>query len=94
MTIEDATDRLERAAADAPTIRADGKIVWTDQGICRVCGCSSEDGCPGGCIWAEPNLCSRCALGRSYGRPGDILNDARVGDRRVRAALRRRRGKR
>ena len=27
---------------------------------CRVCGCTDEYACPGGCEWAEPNLCSRC----------------------------------
>jgi hypothetical protein len=32
-------------------------------GECRVCGCTEEESCPGGCIWAnsEATLCSRCA---------------------------------
>lgn len=67
MDLDEVITRLEQAAAEAPTIRADGKIVMTDA-ECRVCGCSDRNGCPGGCIWAEPNLCSRCVLGRP--RPG------------------------
>lgn len=29
---------------------------------CRVCGCTDDKACPGGCVWAEPDLCSRCYL--------------------------------
>ncbi len=29
---------------------------------CRVCGCTNERACPGGCHWVEPNLCSECAM--------------------------------
>src|SRR5436190_21226747 len=34
---------------------------------CRVCGCTSEHACPGGCVWvtdpeALGDLCSRCAV--------------------------------
>jgi hypothetical protein len=34
-----------------------------DSGVCRACGCTDDEPCPGGCIWATPNadLCSRCA---------------------------------
>jgi len=28
---------------------------------CRVCGCTDDQACPGGCAWAAPSLCSRCA---------------------------------
>jgi hypothetical protein len=27
---------------------------------CRVCGCSDDNACEGGCVWATPDLCSRC----------------------------------
>ena len=27
---------------------------------CRVCGCTDEKACPGGCHWVEPDLCSKC----------------------------------
>ena len=29
-------------------------------GVCRVCGCTDEWGCDGGCEWVEPDLCSEC----------------------------------
>jgi hypothetical protein len=28
---------------------------------CRVCGCSWNNPCEGGCYWVEPDLCSKCA---------------------------------
>ena len=28
---------------------------------CRVCGCTWEQACPGGCYWVEEDLCSACA---------------------------------
>ncbi len=31
-------------------------------GVCRVCGCTDEAACAGGCSWAEPGLCSQCDL--------------------------------
>ncbi|MEG0943251.1 MAG: hypothetical protein RSF86_06435 [Angelakisella sp.] len=30
---------------------------------CRVCGCTDDHACPGGCYWVAPDLCSRCADG-------------------------------
>lgn len=27
---------------------------------CRVCGCTWEHACQGGCYWVEENLCSKC----------------------------------
>lgn len=29
--------------------------------VCRVCGCTQNNACPGGCYWIEEYLCSRCA---------------------------------
>lgn len=29
--------------------------------VCRVCGCTQGDACPGGCSWVEEDLCSACA---------------------------------
>lgn len=29
-------------------------------GTCRVCGCTDDMACLGGCYWVEPDLCSRC----------------------------------
>ena len=34
---------------------------------CRVCGCTDERPCPGGCSWVEPDLCSRCAGEKNAG---------------------------
>lgn len=28
---------------------------------CRVCGCTDERACAGGCSWVEADLCSACA---------------------------------
>lgn len=27
---------------------------------CRLCGCTDNHACPGGCWWVEPDLCSAC----------------------------------
>lgn len=32
-----------------------------DEQVCRVCGCTWDNACEGGCYWVEDNLCSRCA---------------------------------
>lgn len=32
-----------------------------EQRACRVCGCTDDRACPGGCYWVEDDLCSRCA---------------------------------
>lgn len=31
------------------------------KGSCRVCGCTEDRACPGGCWWVFPELCNRCA---------------------------------
>lgn len=31
--------------------------------MCKVCGCTNEKGCPGGCSWIKPGLCSSCVGG-------------------------------
>lgn len=32
-----------------------------DEQKCRVCGCTDDNACPGGCYWVEEDLCSQCA---------------------------------
>jgi hypothetical protein len=27
---------------------------------CRICGCTDDQACPGGCYWVDDDLCSRC----------------------------------
>ena len=34
--------------------------VTHPKGACRVCGCTDEHACPGGCCWVLPEICSRC----------------------------------
>ncbi len=36
--------------------------------VCRGCGCSELDPCPGGCAWAEPDLCTNCVGPAPKGR--------------------------
>ncbi len=31
-----------------------------DERKCRICGCTDNCACPGGCYWVEEDLCSRC----------------------------------
>ncbi|MDD4566090.1 MAG: hypothetical protein PHE79_11530 [Eubacteriales bacterium] len=72
-TLEDYS-RLRKAFALACRILADstgandrGKDIRatlleaaeSDQ-ICRVCGCTQDNACPGGCYWVEEDLCSAC----------------------------------
>lgn len=33
---------------------------------CRICGCTDERDCEGGCYWVEPGLCSQCADEEQY----------------------------
>ena len=33
---------------------------------CRICGCTDDHACYGGCYWVEPDLCSSCALSEEY----------------------------
>lgn len=32
-----------------------------DDRACRVCGCTEDKACVGGCWWVEYDLCSACA---------------------------------
>jgi hypothetical protein len=35
-----------------------------DEQICRVCGCTDDNACEGGCYWVEYDLCSKCAANK------------------------------
>ncbi len=35
-------------------------LVDTDVRTCRVCGCTDQYACDGGCWWVERDLCSAC----------------------------------
>lgn len=28
--------------------------------VCRICGCTQDNSCPGGCRWVAPGQCSSC----------------------------------
>jgi hypothetical protein len=38
----------------------DSAVDEAQQPSCRICACTQERACAGGCSWAEPDLCSRC----------------------------------
>ena len=50
---------VEVGSGGAPAL-AEGETAQR----CRVCGCTDEHACEGGCSWVEPGLCSRC-VGRT-----------------------------
>lgn len=39
---------------------AEAQPLFDDDVACRVCGCTQERACEGGCSWAEVDLCSAC----------------------------------
>lgn len=39
---------------------------------CRICGCTDDYACPGGCYWVGWSLCSKCASGL-YGELERVL---------------------
>jgi len=44
-----------------PNMRTIEEIVRPkEEQKCRVCGCTWEKACPGGCYWVEYDLCSKC----------------------------------
>ncbi|MCW3125260.1 MAG: hypothetical protein JWO03_918 [Bacteroidetes bacterium] len=45
---------LERMTEKIKAVRFD------KQQACRVCGCTQNNACPGGCWWTEEDLCSSC----------------------------------
>jgi hypothetical protein len=64
LTIEDVADRLAAAAATAGWASVDAAAHASRANVgmaCRVCGCTEDAACPGGCLWAAPGLCSQCA---------------------------------
>ncbi len=62
--------RLQKAFALACRILGDdGWARWQEhimervdgEQVCRVCGCTQDNACLGGCCWVEDDLCSQCA---------------------------------
>jgi hypothetical protein len=47
-------------AAAVKRVRERDRAKASGEQVCRVCGCSDRDACPGGCAWVAPDLCSAC----------------------------------
>jgi|GEM_PF-1161361 len=43
--------------------------------VCRVCGCTQDNACQGGCYWVAPDLCSACAAADAI-LAGEVINCA------------------
>ncbi len=56
--------RLEGLVEDALMI-----VYDLDGRRCRVCGCTEDAACPGGCFWVEYDLCSACVIAGTVRRP-------------------------
>ena len=66
LTAADTVTILQAAAAEAaPSWYRGGRILVPTVMTCRVCGCTDDRGCAGGCLWVAPDLCSRCARAES-----------------------------
>lgn len=52
-----------------------GELADTSDRVCRVCGCTDDHACPGGCYWVEKDLCSVCADDPQSGTNGKGESD-------------------
>lgn len=62
-----ATRATRKAKASAEPAVDDFGNELADE-VCRGCGCSELDPCPGGCAWAKPGLCTNCVGDKPKGR--------------------------
>ena len=44
------------------------KCETCEKRVCRVCGCTWNNACPGGCYWVEFDLCSECVGKEASGK--------------------------
>lgn len=55
-------DAAVAVADEILRVRAGGRARWR---TCRLCGCTQDRACPGGCVWVSAptgvDLCNRCA---------------------------------
>ncbi len=54
-------DKFFPKLEDEMNNKIDTEETVFDQQTCRVCGCTNDNACPGGCHWVEDDLCSKCA---------------------------------
>lgn len=45
--------------------------IVDNEPVCRICGCTQNNACDGGCYWAEEDLCSSCAQDAERIKKGD-----------------------
>lgn len=51
----------EAICIDIPELLAKVEEIKKSMRRCRVCGCTDDNACDGGCYWVEDDLCSECA---------------------------------
>lgn len=57
----DALEKAELKAVCSMCPDEDTPVCDTcEKRVCRVCGCTWNNPCPGGCYWVEWDLCSSC----------------------------------
>lgn len=52
---------LEITIKNQNKIESDVISKSTSISTCRICGCTDDHACKGGCSWISPDLCSKCA---------------------------------
>lgn len=52
----------QKIIIDCENCNLDGtqECEMCEKRVCRVCGCTWNNACPGGCYWVEKDLCSEC----------------------------------
>ncbi len=56
---------------DIPELLATVEEIKKDFRRCRICGCTDDNACEGGCYWVEEDLCSACA---EAARTADLID--------------------
>ena len=54
------SELVQVAAVAVAWIESRDDMDIRDVERCRICGCTDDRACPGGCSWAAPGLCSSC----------------------------------
>lgn len=71
--------RAEIAPAHRRLVGAEMAEAFEDmpheRSACRVCGCTDEDACEGGCHWDQPDLCSACVGREKHGPCGGFAGE-------------------
>ena len=72
-------DEIDGDGTEASVLADHVRALATRRGVvtaCRVCGCTDDRACDGGCSWAEADLCSRCAPAAASDRAAQALGAA------------------